>query len=261
MFSFVSQNLQRGRGFELVFVIIVGILTYLFYRYGKRGREWEIRPLEGLEAIFEGIGRGAEMGRPIMVLPGIGDLGDPQTLAGLTVFGELTQRGAEIGVTTLSCASSSNVIAASEAIARSSYTAAGKEDLYTTGKYIRWFGGDQFSYAVGTAGTILAEKPAMIVFLGYFLMDVVLDAETGARVGAVQIGGTLGNLAYVAMFCDYLLIGEEIYAASASISKDKMAISTLAGQDWMKIISIGLMVVGVLFMLARSSVILDVMRW
>ncbi|MBS7653289.1 MAG: DUF6754 domain-containing protein [Candidatus Bathyarchaeia archaeon] len=259
LYSSIEQVIRPGRGFQLAFMVTVGILCYLSYYLGKRGKTWEIRPLEGLEAAYEGIGRAAEMGRPVMMLPGISDLGNPQTLAGLTVLGEIAQRGAEIGVPTVTSASHSAVVSAAEAIIRSAYAAAGKPELYMPGKYVRWFGWDQFAYAVGAAGHILEEKPAMIIYLGYFLFDTIVDAETGSRVGAIQIGGTIGSLDMIAQFCDYILIGEEIYAAAASITKDKLAISTIAGQDWIKLITVGIMVLGVITMALGSKYILDLL--
>lgn len=257
--SIAGQIVRTGRGFQLVLLIIMGILAYIAYYLGKGGKEWDIRPLEALEATYEGIGRSAEMGRPIMMLPGISDLGNPQTLAGLTLFGEVSQRSAEIGVDAIASASNTGVITALEAIVRSSYTAAGKPELYTPGKYVRWFGGDQFAYAVGAAGHILAEKPAVVLYVGYFLFDVIVSGDTGARVGAVQIGGTLGSMNMIAMMCDYILIGEELYAASASITRDRMAISTLVGQDWIKLVALLVMVVGVLFMAAGSDTVLKLL--
>jgi len=251
--SEVGQFLRTGRSFQLLLVFVLGILITVSYFLGRRGKLWEIRPLEALEAIWEGVGRCAEMGRPVMILPGISGLGSPETLAGLTIFGEVAQRSAEIGVTPISSASSSEVILASEAIIRSAFTSAGKPELYATGKYVRWFGGDQFSYAVGAAGQVIADKPGMCLQIGYFLFDVIVAAETGSRVGSIQIGGTLGSLNMLAMFCDYVFIGEEIYAASASISRDKMATATIAGQDWVKLIVIVLLIVGAILGLAGNT--------
>jgi len=253
--SVVTQIIRTGRAFQLVFLIIMGILTYIAYRLGRGGREWTIRPLEGLDATYEGIGRSAEMGRPMMVLPGISDLGNPQTLAGMTVLGEVAQQGAEIGIDTVTSASNTAVITAMEALVRSTYTSVGKPELYAPGKYVQWFGGDQFSYAVGAAGQILEQKPAVIVYVGYFLFDVIVDGETGSRIGAVQIGGTLGSMNLVAMFCEHILIGEELYAAAAAITRDKVAIATIAGQDWIKLLTILIMVVGVILMAAGSDAV------
>jgi len=242
-----------------VFLLALAVMIYVAYYFAKRGKEWEIRRLEALDAVWEGVGRCAEMGRPVMILPGIGSLGDASTIAGLTVFGEVAQRSAEIGVTPIASASDATVITASEAIIRSAFTTAGKPELYSPGKYVRWFGADQFSYAVGAAGQILAEKPGMCLQLGYYLFDVVVAAETGKRIGSTQIGGTLGSLNLLAMFCDYVFIGEELFAASARISRDKIAIGTLAGQDWVKLIAIVLMIVGVIVGVAGYKDIYNLM--
>ena len=258
--SVTGQLIVPGKAFQLFLLLIIGITTYVAYYLGKQGKRWQIRHLDALEAAYEGIGRAAETGRPILMLPGISDLGNPQTLAGLTMFGEISQRSAEIGVDAIASASDTAVITATEAIVRSAYTAAGKPELYTPGKYVRWFGGDQFAYAVGASGQILATKPAVVLYVGYFLFDVIVSGDAGARVGAVQIGGTLGSLDMIAMMCDYMLIGEELYAASAAISQDEMSIATLAGQDWIKLFAIGIMSVGAILMAAGSDVILALLK-
>jgi hypothetical protein len=225
----------------------MALAVYYTYYLAKSGKLWEIRPIEALEAIEESIGRCAEMGRPVLVTPGISSLvssTNAQTMAGLTVLGEVAQQAANIGVTCTTNASSEQVVIASEAIIRNSLETAGRGELYEPGKYVRWFGGDQFSYAVGCAGQIMDERPGLIVFVGYFLADTIVTGETGARVGSIKIGGTLGALSFLAMMCDYLLIGEEMFAASASITKDPLITGTIAAQDWLKMISIILMSLG-----------------
>jgi len=257
--SLVGQIVKKGLGFQLTLLIIMVILTYIAYYLGKRGKVWEIRPLEGLEAIYEGIGRCAEMGRPVMVIPGISGLGDASTIAGLSVLGEVTKRGTEIGVSTLATASSTDTIMVIEAMMRNTYTAAGKQELYEPGKYVRWFGSDQFSYAVGASGYILAEKPGMLIQVGYFIAEIPAVAEAGARVGAIQVGGTLSSMDLIAMFADYIFIGEEIFAAAAAITQDRIQIATLAGQDWIRLLTIGILVVGIILMATGSKVIVDLL--
>ena len=63
----------------------------------------------------------------------------------------------------------------------------------------------------------------------------------------------------VAMFCDNILIGEELYAASASITRDKIAIATIAGQDWVKIIVLCILLLGIGFILAGSKAIWQIL--
>jgi len=255
--SAVAQLFVTGRTAQFLFMVLLGGITYLFYNYGKQGRTWEIRPLEGLDAVEEGIGRSAEMGRPILILPGISGLESAQTIAGLTMYGEVTERAALIGVDTHTIMTSTQAITVAEAIARDAFARAGKPELYSPGNYVRWYGGGQFVYAVGAAGHIMEMKPALLIYMGYFLADVIVTAEMGSRVGAVSIGSTTDQSAtpLMGMFCDYLLMGEEMYAASAEITKDPLAIATLAGEDWMKILLTGLMIVGVLANMAGSDFI------
>lgn len=264
IYSGTGQILRSGRVFQLTFLLLIMVLVYISYYLGRKGKTWAIRPLEGLEAVREGIGRAAEMGRPILLLPGIGGLTtttSAQTVAGLTMFGEVTQRGAEIGVPTQAIMTSTQAVAVAEAIAQQAYRSVGKSELYEPGKFVKWYGSGQFVYAVGAAGHILLEKPALIIYMGYFLADVIVSGETGSRVNAIQIGSTTDQSAtpLMGMVCDNLLFGEEMYAASASITEDKLAIATLAGEDWVKLILLGLMSIGVLATLMGSNYLWQLM--
>jgi hypothetical protein len=107
----------------------MALAVYYTYYLAKSGKLWEIRPIEALEAIEESIGRCAEMGRPVLVTPGISSLvssTNAQTMAGLTVLGEVAQQAANIGVTCTTNASSEQVVIASEAIIRNSLETAGR---------------------------------------------------------------------------------------------------------------------------------------
>jgi len=44
--------------------------------------------------------------------------------------------------------------------------------------------------------------------------------------------------------CDYTLIGEELYAASAYLSREPKLLSTLKGSDYMKVVIIFLLLLG-----------------
>ena len=254
---------KAGQMFNLTILILAGVLVYVAYYLAKQGRTWTIRPMEALDAIQEGIGRAAEMGRPVLMFPGIGNLQNPQTMAGLTMLGEIVERGARVNVPVNTIPSATEIVTASEAIVRDAYNRAGKPELYELGKYVKWYGTDQFVYAVGGAGHILAEKPAMVVFLGYFLADVLVTGEAGSRVGALQIGATADQSAVslMALCCDYILIGEEMYAVTASITEDKYQIATIAGEDWIKALLLVLMVAGVLLTAAGLKSLISFMWW
>jgi len=64
---------------------------------------------------------------------------------------------------------------------------------------------------------MLREKPAANFFMGMFYAESLILAETGNRTGAIQIAGTDADtqLPFFITACDYTLMGEELYAASA----------------------------------------------
>lgn len=73
--------------------------------------------------------------------------------------------------------------------------------------------------------------------LGTFYAESLLIAETGNHIGAIQIAGTAepSQLPFFVAACDYVLIGEELFAASAYLSQDPMLLGSLKGQDVAKI--------------------------
>ena len=92
--------------------------------------------------------------------------------------------------------------------------------------------------------------------MGSYYAESLLLAETGASTGAIQIAGTDSDhqLPFFITACDYTLIGEELYAASAYLSRERVLLGTLRGQDIGKAIFLVAMVVGtVLAILAGLS--------
>ena len=74
--------------------------------------------------------------------------------------------------------------------------------------------------------------------MGYFMAESLLLAEVGATSGAIQIAGTdvEHQLPFFFTACDYTLIGEELYAAGAYLSKEPMLLSALKVQDFGKLV-------------------------
>jgi hypothetical protein len=115
---------------------------------------------------------------------------------------------------------------------KESYLAAGRPDAYKedTNFFIT---PDQFAYTAAVDGIMLRERPAANFFMGYYYAESLLLAETGASTGAIQIAGTDADhqLPFFITSCDYTLIGEELYAASAYLSREPTLVGTLRGQD------------------------------
>ena len=61
----------------------------------------------------------------------------------------------------------------------------------------------------------------------------------------------MAQLPFFIAACDYTLIGEELYAASAYLSREPLLLGSLKGQDWMKIVLVACTFVGVITQLFR----------
>jgi hypothetical protein len=106
---------------------------------------------------------------------------------------------------------------------------------------------------------MVREKPATNLFLGHFWAESLVLAETGAATGAIQIAGTdsVFQLPFFITACDYTLIGEELYAASAYLSKEPLLMGSLKGQDWGKMIVLGILLIASALILLGSPWVLD----
>jgi hypothetical protein len=141
-----------------------------------------------------------------------------------------------------------------EAIIKQAYAEAGKIDNFKA-ENVRWISDDQFAYATGVTGIMHREKPAANLLLGAFWAESLIFAEVRATAGAIQIAGTAqtAQIPFFVAACDYCLIGEELYAASAYLSKEPVLMGSLVAQDWGKMGAVLLIVAGALATSAGSK--------
>jgi hypothetical protein len=106
----------------------------------------------------------------------------------------------------------------------------------------------QFPYVAAVNGIMLRERTATNFYMGVFHAESLILAETGNIAGSIQISGTdqISQLPFFIAATDYTLIGEELYAASAYLSKEPIQVGTLKSQDWAKAILMILLFLGAL---------------
>jgi hypothetical protein len=107
-------------------------------------------------------------------------------------------------------------------------------------------------------------RPAAHIIIGAFWHESVQIAETFSAVGAVQIGGTgrLYQIPFFAAICDMNLIGEEIYAVGAYISRTPEMLASIATQDYFKVLSFVLIILGTLLAtLGMSGSLEALFKW
>ncbi len=229
-----------------VLVVIIGFAIFYFISRAKGGKELYIRKIAGLEAVDDAVGRATEMGRVIYYIPGIMDMDSMQTIAGITILGRVAKLVAEYDAKLEVPVSRSLVMVTCRETVKEAYMNAGRPDAYRDDQ-VYYLTDDQFGYAAALDGLFLRNKPAAVFLQGQFYAESLILAETANSVGAIQIAGTAmpTQLPFFVAACDYTLIGEELFAASAYLSKDPKLLGSLKGQDVGKFIFLVLIVVGV----------------
>jgi len=240
----------------MVIVLVTAIVYYIFS--AKSGKELYIRKIGGLESMDESVGRATEMGRPILFVPGILDLDDMQTIAGLTILGQLATKAAEYGADLIVPVCRSMVLSTAKEVVKEAYLKAGRPDAYKPDS-VFYLTDDQFGFVAGVDGIIVREKPAANFFLGAFYAESLILAETGFASGAIQTAGTAmpSQLPFFVAACDYTLIGEELYAASAYLSKEPHQLGSLKGQDLGKAVFVIILVIGIILEISGVSFLKD----
>jgi len=226
---------DRARLSELVIIV----LLFAVILYGTfRSKEIFVRPIAGLCAMEEALGRAVEMGRPVLFSAGWGaQLDKPTTMAAMNIFGWLAGKSAEYGARLTFPAHDAVIMTAAQEAAHDAAQQAGKPEWYRPDE-IYYVTGSQFGYAAALDGVMERERPAANLWLGTFAAEALILSETGNHVGAMQIAGTDSTiqLAFFLVTCDYTLIGEEVFAASGYLTRDRLVLGGLWAQDLFKVV-------------------------
>jgi hypothetical protein len=144
---------------------------------------------------------------------------------------------------------------------RTAYMAEGKPDEFDAATMIN-FQQDQSPYLTASLGWIQREKPASSLLLGGFYYESVVIGEAGNTIGAMQIGGSANThqLPFLVATCDYTLIMEELYAASAEISGNVDVLGSLKGEDYLKFVCLILLGIGLILSLMNNNSLINLLR-
>ncbi len=229
-------------------VLLMGVLAaFILYniRRGNLGRQLFIREVPGVAAIDEVVGRAVELGRPVLFSTGLGGI-DIVTLQAITVIGHVTKLAARFRTRVIVPTVDPMAIPLIEEVQREAHAAVGAEEAYDPAD-VRFLSGEQFAYAAGVVGILHREKAGATFFFGNFAAESLVLTENGQRVGAVQIAASpdSGQIPFFLATCDYVIIGEEYYAVTALMSGDPVLRGSVVGQDYIKLVLLGLIILGV----------------
>ena len=229
----------------LLIIAAVGVMMWKFANDVRAGKPVFIRRIPGIDAIEEGIGRATEMGKPILYVPGIDELQDIQTIASMLILGQVSEMVAEYQSDIIVSCCIPMVREVADEVVKAGFYQAGYPDAYNP-RNTRFISSEQFAFCAGTNGIIYREQPATNIYLGRFFAESLILAETGFVNKSIQIAGTAEatQLPFFIAACDYTLIGEELFAVSAYLSKDPRLVSSLKASDWVKLFVVISLLVG-----------------
>ncbi len=240
----------KGEWFEknklatLLASIILGLMVVYAIIQARR-KDLYIRPIAGLEELDNAVGRATEMGRPVMFVPGWGTLGDPCTISAMMILNRIGAKTAEYDIRLISPQVDYLVLPLAQEMVQTAYNEGGRPDAYNQDD-IFFVSDTQFAFCAAVNGITVREKVATIFYMGYFYAEALLMTETGNQSGAIQIAGSdaITQIPFFITTCDYTLIGEEFYAASAYLSRNIELVAMLKAQDYFKLLIVVLVLIG-----------------
>jgi len=251
--------LVPGRITGLVVMAIIVVLGIWALERAKRGKVRAVRELAGMAGLRIAAGRCAEMGRPFFHTTGHGGGGlytarGPQHMAGIAILGYIARLCAKLGVKAVSLTAFPELIPVTEDTIRMAYLGEGKADQVKP-DMVRFLSSYALAFKQGYIGQLTREKAGAASLCGaIWPSDALHMSEPGVIIGAMQIGGAIDTdtLSMLALTCDYVFLGEELYAAGAFASENPTQLSVMFASDIVKIGLVLLMIFG--FILSSAGV-------
>ncbi len=236
---------HTGKTAILILSFVLTAFLLVFISSARKGKKLYVRPLAGINAVDDAIGRATEMGKPILYILGLGTAGDIATIAGFTILSRVARRTAEYQTKVIVPVQDPVVLAIAQETVRTAYLEVGRPDQYNADN-IFFVTSMQFPYVAAVNGIMLRERPATNFYMGTFYAESLILAETGNIAASIQISGTdqIAQLPFFVAATDYTLIGEELYAASAYLSQEPVQLGSLKAQDYTKAILMIIIILG-----------------
>lgn len=240
-----AASLEHANPFMRVLLGIIIVTIILTVVTAQRGRLPFIRRIAGLNAIDEAVGRATEMGRPILFSTGLTGIGII-SLQALAVAAHVARTAVRYGTRLIMPVCDQTMLPVTEETIREVYTSEGRTEAFRQ-EDIRYLSARQFAYAAGVTGILHRERVAASFLFGQFYAESLILAENGQAVGAIQVAGTpdLLQTPFFVVTCDYTVIGDEYYAATAYLSREPTQLGSLVGQDIVKVILFAMIIIGI----------------
>jgi len=256
--------IASGRILEVV-VLLASLAAMLFsILAAKRGKVPRIRKIACLEALPELVGRAAEMGTAVHFATGMVGLETaeaPIVTAGYAILGHVAELCGKYKVPIRYTAVFGYNIPIGRDLIKTGYTSGGHPELYRDDMVV-YAGDHQQPYSAAIMGYIMREKPAANMMFGGIKYETMNTLGAGAIAGCMQAAGTprLYYQPFLVAACDYAMIGDELFAAAALVRRKPEELGGILGQDIIKMIALGLIVLAIALITAGSDLFLRLTR-
>ncbi len=227
---------------SLAFLLFFLLFIYIaFIEVRLRGKP-NLRPLPALDFLKGTFHKAIESGRPLHISSGTGTLGDKdtaETRAGLSLLEYTQKQGSQYHVPVTSTFFH-------PAPMLSAYDFRRKTGA--RGGYIYFIAPEKGVYAAGAAEVLKNEKPILHIAVGPFGYEFLILSEMANHQGIDQVAGSTDPavLPFVYTSTDHNLLGEEVFAAGAYLSREPQALAGIIAQDVMRFILICGIALGVI---------------
>ncbi|MCW4048677.1 MAG: hypothetical protein NWE89_02965 [Candidatus Bathyarchaeota archaeon] len=253
--------IEPGSWLDLGFLALMAFFTNYYLQKAIEGTLPQLRTIPAIAAIEEGVGKSIEEDKPVHYAMGAsgGQLFSTLVSMTLTAFAFLkfisstcARLGARLIVHMPYQTESLPMI---EGMVREGYSVEGKEEEFRV-EDLRYYGRGALTWTQGVTASYAQEGVGLNLSIGIFYSDCPISLEMAKIMGGMNIGGT-GRWIMVyafAMMCDYVFLGEEIYAAAAVVSQNPTMISGIWVEELGKFFSIGITILGVILALVGFNI-------
>jgi hypothetical protein len=233
----------------LAIVVLALLLLGWFARRAHKTPGFPFRPIAAFQTMQGLLGRTVESGRKVHLSLGSSGLGDEQTAAasaGLTVLRSFAEQGAAFGHSTVVTVADPILMLVAQDILYRAYQRSGLGASYRSTD-VRLIAPDPAAYAVGAQEEINQERVAANVMVGHFGDEYLLLGEAGAQRGITQMVGSNTVEAQPLMMAtsDRALMGEDLFAAGAYLTRRPEQVASLHVQDVLRVLLVVAILVAV----------------
>jgi len=246
---------KTGRMWDLAIFIVFFALTVYYLDRASKGKPLpKIRSIAALEAIREGVGRGVEIRKPVHYSFGptgavVSGADVSQTVASLGILQYTAGLCARLGARLIfHLPNQPFAIPLLEGAVDEAYLQEGRTEAFDKQRDLRFYGTGSMVFASAMASSFMDDGVALNILVGRQTTIIYPALEAAKIQGAINIGGTARWTAmYIfALTCDYIFIGEEIYAAGAKVTDNPYMTASIAAEENMKYIFLAILILGLI---------------